>query len=350
MAWQKILGHDAVVAQFRAALERGRLASTFLFVGPPGVGKRTFALQLAQGLLCDTVAPHHLEPCGRCPACTQIAAGSHPDVEVVSRPADKAIIPVELFIGDREHRMRAGLCYNISLKPFSGKRRIAIIDDADYVNQEGANSLLKTLEEPPPGAMIILLSSSEQRQLPTIRSRSQVIRFQPLSTSEVETILLQQNLVETQTEATRAAASSEGSVERGIAVSDPALAEFQAELYEQLSRNEFDVPALAKLTMSFADGAGKEAAAKRGRLKQAVASASEFYRGLMRSLSGSPLASGDALARAVAITERWWPGGEEAATFCLEACLDATSAIETNANQSTLLECWYDELGVIARR
>src|SRR5262245_57916847 len=119
MPWQEILGHDRLVEQFRRALRRERLASTFLFVGPTGVGKRTFALKLAQGLLCDNVPPARLEPCGHCAACQQVAAGTHPDVEVVSRPADKAFIPLATLIGEDERRMREGLCYNISLKPFS---------------------------------------------------------------------------------------------------------------------------------------------------------------------------------------------------------------------------------------
>ena len=121
--------------------------------------------------------------------------GTHPDVHLLARPADKAFIPVELFIGDKEHRMREGLCYDISLKPYSGRRKVAIIDDADYFNKEGANCLLKTLEEPPPKSVLILIGTSEQRQLPTIRSRCQVVRFRPLAESDVAEILVEQGLV-----------------------------------------------------------------------------------------------------------------------------------------------------------
>ena len=174
-------GHDGVADQFRRALKRGRLASTFLFVGPAGIGKRAFALWLAQGLLCERVPEEKLAPCGACPSCQMVAAGSHPDVETISKPADKAFIPVELLIGDAEHRMRAGLCYNIALKAYSARWKVAIIDDADYLNKEGANCLLKTLEEPPPKSILILIGTSVQRQLPTIRSRCQIVRFQPLA-------------------------------------------------------------------------------------------------------------------------------------------------------------------------
>src|SRR5687768_8210504 len=95
-------GHAKTLDQFRRALQRGRLASTFLFVGPAGIGKRTFALTLAQGLLCERVPEERLEPCGACPSCHQVLAGSHPDVEVVKKPADKSFLPVELLIGDAE--------------------------------------------------------------------------------------------------------------------------------------------------------------------------------------------------------------------------------------------------------
>src|SRR5207244_12270207 len=124
----------------------------------------------------------------------QVALLNHPDVEVIAKPADKAFIPLELLIGDAEHRMRAGLCYSIALKPYSGRRKVAIIDDADYLNKEGANCLLKTLEEPPQNTVLILIGTSEQRQLPTIRSRCQIVRFQPLAESDVAELLIEMAL------------------------------------------------------------------------------------------------------------------------------------------------------------
>src|SRR4051812_40930112 len=106
MSWHGIEGQDAVVARFREAVARGRLASTFLFVGPAGVGKRTFALKLAQALLCENRPEAALDPCGHCPGCAQVAALSHPDLEIVNKPADKSTIPVSALIGDKEHRMQ----------------------------------------------------------------------------------------------------------------------------------------------------------------------------------------------------------------------------------------------------
>ena len=133
MTWHGIYGHDDVVERFRRALGRGRLASSFLFVGPEGIGKRSFALKLAQALLCRTRPEQAMDPCGECPACVQVAARTHPDLMVVAKPKDKSFLPLELLIGDKEHRMRRGLCHGIALKPFMGGRKIAIIDDADYL-------------------------------------------------------------------------------------------------------------------------------------------------------------------------------------------------------------------------
>ena len=150
MGWQGLQGHDAIVEQFRRSLAADRLGSTFLFVGPEGIGKRSFAIKLAQSLLCE--AEQELDPCGSCTACTQVSAGTHPDVDFVAKPADKSTIPLELLIGNKDHRMREGLCARIAMKSACGGRKIAIIDDADYLSQECANCLLKTLEEPPPGS------------------------------------------------------------------------------------------------------------------------------------------------------------------------------------------------------
>jgi DNA polymerase-3 subunit delta' len=358
--WHGIRGHDEVVEQFRRALERGRLASTFLFVGPSGIGKRLFALKLAQALLCERHREEELDPCGQCPACVQVAAGSHPDVDYVAKPADKSFIPLELLIGDKEHRMREGLCYNISLKPYSGRRKVAILDDADYLNKEGANCLLKTLEEPPPRSLLILLGTSEQRQLPTIRSRCQIIRFKPLSHDDVADLLVEQGHCTNREAAARAAQLSQGSLDRALLWLDPRVAEYRSALLEQLGQREIDLLAFAKQTQQFVDEAGKDTTAKRNRMKDVLGMAEAFYRQLLRTitrvslpsdaeLAASGMADDAATAEAVSRTLHWWPGGEEGATACLDVCLEAANQVDANANLTTLIECWLDELSNTAR-
>jgi DNA polymerase-3 subunit delta' len=348
MPWQSIRGHDEIADCFRRALARGRLASTFLFVGPGGIGKRAFALKLAQALLCERVPEERLDPCGQCPSCHQVLARTHPDVEVISRPADKAFIPVELLIGDAEHRMRAGLCYNLALKPYSGRRKVAIIDDADYLNKEGANCLLKTLEEPPPKSILILIGASEQRQLPTIRSRCQVVRFQPLPADDVAQLLIEKGLCDDPALAKQAAARSGGSLERAYQLCQPQLLDFHRELIGMLSDSERNQLQAVKTITQFVDEAGKESAAKRARMRLIVSLAEEFYRALLLSFTSGQSPADTELAEAI-ISAREWFAGDDAAVACLQVCLDAYSHIDANANQATLIEWWLDELANASR-
>jgi DNA polymerase-3 subunit delta' len=343
MSWNEVLGHDAILERFRGSVAAGRLASTFLFVGPAGIGKRTFALKLAQALLCETNPETLLEPCGKCPQCQQVAARTHPDLSLIERPADKSFIPLELLIGDDEHRMREGLCHEISLKPFRGGRKIAIIDDADYLNQEGANCLLKTLEEPPPKSVIILIGTSEQRQLPTIRSRSQIVRFQPLSREVVQQLLLRNELVETEQEASELADLSDGSLEQAAELLEPSVREFRQQWLQFLAVPADNTFSFAKDLSTFIDAAGKEAPPRRARMKQVARWGADFYRALMARLAGRTESADPALEKSLAAAVRRFPDPESAANG-LERCLDAHNQIEANANQATLIECWLDDL------
>jgi DNA polymerase-3 subunit delta' len=344
MTWQNIHGHDRVVEQFRHALARGRLASTFLFVGPPGVGKRKFAEKLAQALLCQQSPAELLAPCGACDSCVQAAAGTHPDLMIVEKPRDKSFIPLDALVGEKERRMREGLCHDIALKPFMGGRRVAIIDDADYLNEEGANALLKTLEEPPPRSVLILIGTSLDRQLPTIRSRSQVVRFGPLEPAAVAEILQVQGLVADTKQAERLAQFADGSVERALELADDDLWSFRRELFEALGQRPLASVKFAQKMLEFVDAAGKEAQLRRQRMRQAIGFAASYFRQLLRAQSGSAVVADDELARAVERAAESTAGESETTLACLERTLAALSHIERNAHQATLIECWLDDL------
>lgn len=341
-----LLGHEDIVARFQRAIASGRLASTFLFVGPPGIGKRAFAQELARALLCDRVPPEQLAPCGQCPSCLQVLAGTHPDVLVVQKPSDKATIPLKLLIGEDEMRMREGLCYDLASKPFSGKRKIALIDDADALNKEGANCLLKTLEEPPPRSVLILIGTSEQRQLPTIRSRCQIIRFQPLATDHVVTLLLRHGLCSEPSVAQQAARLSGGSLERAALWCDDSALEFRRELSELLVQPGVSSLA-AKRLGQFVDEAGKEPAAKRRRLRLVVSLAEELYRQAVLDSTGGALPGDASLAPLAAQALEWLD--PEAPAACWEICLEAYEHIDANVNQATFLEWFLDALAEVSR-
>jgi DNA polymerase-3 subunit delta' len=344
MAWHGIIGHDEAVEQFRRAIGRGRLASSFLFAGPAGIGKRSFAIKLAQAMLCTAHSEEQLDPCGVCPSCTQVVAGTHPDLDIVGKPADKAFIPLESLIGEREHRRQEGLCHNIAVKPFLGGRKIAIIDDADYLNAEGANALLKTLEEPPPRSVLILIGTSPAKQLPTIRSRCQLIRFRPLPLDAVADLLVSQGLIADRQEAQRLALYSEGSIARAMDLNDPDLWTFRNSLFERLAEPLLDSLQLAQTVAAFVDAAGKEASARRNRLRQVLAFSVDFYRQSMYTQCGQTRSQDVELQQFVQQSLKSGHGNPEQMAARLDRCLDTLGQIDRNANQSTLIECWADDL------
>jgi DNA polymerase III subunit delta' len=342
--WHGIVGHDKIVEQFRRALKRGRLASSFLFAGPSGIGKRSFAQKLAQALLCEARSEEALDPCEQCPACQQVHAGTHPDFNMVAKPADKSFIPLDLLIGDKEHRRREGLCHHIALKPLMGGRRIAVVDDADYLNAEGANALLKTLEEPPPRSVLILIGTSPAKQLPTIRSRCQMVRFQPLDAGAIAQLLIGQGIVKDPSEAERLAQHSEGSMERAAELADAELWTFRNALYQRLAAETLDSVSLSRVTQKFVESAGKEAAPRRERLHLVVGFAADFYRQLMRAQNGCNQSEDNEANRFITEALERQSVDPEKTAARLDRCLQADQQIDRNANQSTLIEAWLDSL------
>lgn len=358
MTWLGLQGHDAIADRFRDTLRAGRLASSYLFVGPEGCGKRSFAQRLAQCLLCQRADPTELAPCGECENCQQMAAGTHPDLLSVSKPKDKQFLPVDLFIGDREHRGRVGLCHDLSLKPFQGDRRVAIVDDADFLNEEGANCLLKTLEEPPPRSVLILIGTSSEKQLPTIRSRCQIIHFRPLSTEIAASLLVANGVVDSVELAVPLARCAEGSLVQAQRLADEELWKFRAELFASLARLPREGARLARSVTTCVESVGKEAPLRRARALLLIGFAIDYYHALLRAsiateADESPLAAetGDPdLDAAVAAGLANWPGEAEEIARCVDRCLEAGNHVERNANLATLTECWIADLAALSRQ
>ena len=181
MPFRDISGHRHLFGMMGRAVERGTLPPSLVFAGPDGVGKRRAAVALAQLLNC--LSPRH-EPapdaCGECAACRRIARGVHADVLVVE-PGDTGSIKVDQ-VRDAVERS--------AYRPFEGRRRVVIVDDADAVLPEAQNALLKTLEEPPAASTFILVTSRPDMLLPTVRSRCQQTRFGRLAPADVAAVLI----------------------------------------------------------------------------------------------------------------------------------------------------------------
>jgi DNA polymerase-3 subunit delta' len=327
--WQGIEGHDAVVEHFRRMLGANRLASTYLFVGPEGIGKRAFALKFAQTLLCTQNPPSEMNLCGQCESCRLALSGNHPDLDVVSLAPGKRFLAISQFIGERDSRNQEGLCHNIAMRPLYGPRRVAIVDDADWFNSESANCLLKTLEEPPPGAVIILIGTTRSRQLPTILSRAQIVTFRPLADDVLAALILSEGLATDAEAAARLAERAHGSLQAAREQSDAALWEMGEAFIRQWDEGTLEVPRLIRDVEEFVNNAGKELDARRRRLRQLLNLVSE------------------ALGESVRID----PNSAEAdvSVAAIDRCLEAEAQLHQNVNQSTLLEAWIDDLALLSR-
>jgi DNA polymerase-3 subunit delta' len=339
MAWQGIRGHDAIAATFARAQAAGRIAGSYLFIGPAGVGKASFARALAGALVCQSPRPG-LAACGACVSCLQAAAGTHPDIDVVEKPADRGTIPLDLLIGAPEQRMREGLVWRLLLQPALGGRKVAIILDADHLADEAANCLLKTLEEPPTAAVIILVGTELERQLPTIRSRCQVIRFRPLAPDDVAALLAEEvGRAGGQVDAAAvrsAAAAAGGSLARARQLLDPDLTQFRHRLVELLGRRPLPGVEIARDALAFVEAAGKDAPPRRTRLRVVLETAVDLLRAAIRTgVTGVPPAD-SLLAPAVAV----WARDVDGAEVAMRHTLAAVDGIDRNAHLGTLVDAW----------
>jgi DNA polymerase-3 subunit delta' len=324
-----LVGHDGVLVQLRTAMKKGRLGHAFLFVGPEGVGKRRLARHLSQSLLCETRPAEGLSPCGHCASCAMVRAHTHPDLLEVQKPADKSELPIALI---------QELTSQLSLKPARGQRKIAIVNDADDLNEESANGFLKTLEEPPAGSVLILIARSQESQLPTIQSRCQVARFQELSEQEVASILLGLSKVATAAEAETLSQSSQGSVSQALEWSKPEWREIVEVMVEALGSRPIQSTLLAGRLLPFIEDAGKESAPKRRRARLVVKRTLDLLRSSLRSecggLATSPLPVG-----------RFDP--DELGDL-IERTLDADYHIQRMASIPLTIETWLDDLARLA--
>lgn len=162
--WDDLVGQDKAAGFLKTAAASGRISHAYLFVGPPGSGKKSAARAFACALYCDD------DGCGACPTCHRIKRGYHPDVHIVSPDGVAGYLVPQV----RE------IIHDTNLAPIEGARKLYIIEDADLFNDASANALLKTLEEPPSDVVLVLLTHSLESVLPTIVSRCQIVRFRRL--------------------------------------------------------------------------------------------------------------------------------------------------------------------------
>jgi DNA polymerase-3 subunit delta' len=212
MGLGQIKGHAPIRRLIARAVTRDTLPPCLVLTGPDGVGKRQVALALAEMLNCEALTAARADDpavspdaCGVCGACLRIARGVHVDV-IVIEPGETGAIRVDA--------VRA-VVSQAAFRPFEGRRRVVIFDDADRLVPAAQNALLKTLEEPPSASVFLLVTSRPHLLLDTVRSRCPEVRFGGLHTEEIADILVARHQFDPTT-ALAAAASADGSVARAL--------------------------------------------------------------------------------------------------------------------------------------
>jgi DNA polymerase-3 subunit delta' len=181
MALKDLIGQNKAIGILQRTIKRRRIPSSYLFAGESGIGKKCTAMNLAKTVNCLQPVNSEYPPldcCDECSSCRKIDAGVHPDCLLISPEGGQIRIEEIRPVTQR-----------LSLKPFEGKKKIVVINDAETMNIYASNAFLKTLEEPPQDSLIILVSSKPDNLSDTIRSRCSRINFTPLSYEESQQVL-----------------------------------------------------------------------------------------------------------------------------------------------------------------
>src|SRR5215831_2549692 len=188
----RLIGHIEALAWLRRTLATERLAHAYLITGPRGVGRRTFALEMAMALNC--LAPDfEARPDHTCQQCRLIERNVHPDVRVVRR-SERPVI--RLHAGPTGNQ-RDVIDYvdwiqgDAPLRPVMGQRKVYMILNAEELAQDAADRLLKTLEEPPPFVVFLLTAVQRDAVFPTVASRCLEVRLHPASRAELTAALIE---------------------------------------------------------------------------------------------------------------------------------------------------------------
>jgi len=216
--FESILDQKKPIRLLTALFQNNTIPQALLFSGIDGVGKKTCAIVFAMLCNCRQPVPftadgagsgNFLNPCGSCRSCVKIQSGGHPDV-ILIKPSGPYI---------RIEQIRK-LCHTLAMKPFEARLRVVIISDAHAMTAGAGNALLKMLEEPPDRTMFMLTAIQVSDLLPTVASRCQYIRFNPISSKRLSTILVSKQGLDYDN-AVKIAAMANGSIAKALLMINP---------------------------------------------------------------------------------------------------------------------------------
>ena len=178
--FQDVLGHENLIEHLQSAIAMGKVSHAYILDGEKGSGKNFLADIFAAALQCEEKG---ISPCGKCTSCRQAEGKNHPDIIRITHEK-----PNTISVDD----IRQQLCGDIMIKPYKGPYKIYIVDEAEKLNVQAQNALLKTIEEPPAYAVILLLTINAESFLPTILSRCVTLHLKPVKDSVVRKYLMEQ--------------------------------------------------------------------------------------------------------------------------------------------------------------
>jgi DNA polymerase-3 subunit delta' len=319
MSFKDVLGHSAPIEFLRRAIRQDKVGQSYLFLGMEGIGKKWVALQFAKALNCLEGVVNKGDACDRCLSCRKIDHHLHPDVLIIEPEGQTLKV-------DQVRQMQRDLAY----RPYEGYRRVCILSAADRMAPNMSNSLLKTLEEPPLHTVIILLANNPRLLLPTILSRCQPIRFNPLPLPLVSNWLVGQKGMDEE-EAHLLATLSEGSPGKAL--------EIQQEI-QQIPRDELlmDFVGLKFLPFEKKDRWAESLSSDREKLILVLEVAKTLLRDLVlmkTSKDRSRLIHSDLLQKMESLALSW---SLPSLLNRLELLHQTTLAIRSNANMTLALE------------
>ncbi len=182
-SFNEIIGQNHIIECLRNAIQMRTVSHAYLIEGEAGSGKKSIAKLFAMTLLCEE---SDVEPCLNCHSCRQALSDNHPDLCIITHEKPELISVNEI---------RKQLVDDVGIKPYHSDYKIYIIPDAEKMNANAQNALLKTLEEPPSYTVILLLAANATRLLETIRSRSVPLLLRPLKDREVKEYLMRQQQI-----------------------------------------------------------------------------------------------------------------------------------------------------------
>ena len=178
MGFKEIVGHEDIITHFKSSIETGNVGHAYIISGDAGSGKKALAYAFADTLECEAGGT---EPCGNCQSCLQISTGNYPDIITVTHEKPNLISVDEV---------REQLVNTVDVKPYKGKYKIYVIPDAELLNVQAQNAILKTIEEPPAYAVILLLTTNLDKLLETVQSRCLKLQTKPIRERDVLAYLM----------------------------------------------------------------------------------------------------------------------------------------------------------------